>query len=149
MEYLVRGQYPVAKAIEAPASIPPGSERTFLQAEANAKAKNFDAAGAMYRKAIDIATRALDANLAGKKLATRIDALHAAGRLTNDLAEWAHQVRLDGNQGAHDDEELTEEQVSQLGSFAELFLTYTFTLPAMVRARKGEIENAAGAPDAD
>ncbi|WP_428992855.1 DUF4145 domain-containing protein [Stenotrophomonas maltophilia] len=90
----------------------------------------------MYRKALDVATRELDSNLAGKNLAPRIDALHKAGKLTDDLKDWAHLIRLDGNQGAHDDDELTREEVAQLASFTELFLTYAFTLPAQVAARK-------------
>jgi len=98
----------------------------------------------MYRKALDLATRQLDENLAGKNLAPRIDALHKAGRLTDDLKEWAHLIRLDGNQGAHDDDELSDDEIAQLASFTELFLTYTFTLPAQVAVRKAAAAQAAG-----
>ncbi|KIJ00528.1 hypothetical protein ST27_10250 [Xanthomonas phaseoli pv. phaseoli] len=92
----------------------------------------------MFRKALDLATRELDATLAGKTLVTRINALEAAGKLTSDLKEWAHLIRLDGNNGAHDDEELPADQIEQLRMFTELFLVYTFTLPADVRARKAQ-----------
>ncbi|UXY49872.1 DUF4145 domain-containing protein [Stenotrophomonas maltophilia] len=90
-----------------------------------------------------MATREIDPALAGKNLAPRIDALHKAGKLTDDLKEWAHLIRLDGNHGAHDDDELSEEEIAQLASFTELFLTYTFTLPAQVAARKAAAAEAA------
>lgn len=137
--------YPTEKSHIAPASVPAPAERAFLQGAQNAAVKNSDAAAAMFRKAIDIATRVLDSSLAGKNLAPRIDALHKAGKLTEDLKEWAHLIRLDGNQGAHDDDELSEDQIQQLQSFTELFLTYTFTLPAEVAAKKA-LAAAPGTP---
>jgi hypothetical protein len=135
--------YPKAKRLEAPEHISPTVQRAFLQGADNASRKQSDAAAAMYRKALDVATKELDSGLAGKNLAPRIDALHKAGKLTDDLKEWAHLIRLDGNQGAHDEEELSEEDVAQLASFTELFLTYTFTLPAQVAARKSAAAEAA------
>lgn len=134
--------YPVAERIEAPPHVSPVVRRAFEQGADNAKRRNMDAAAAMYRKAIDVATRELDSGLSGKNLAPRIDALHKSGKLTDDLKEWAHLIRLDGNQGAHDEQELGDQEISQLASFTELFLTYTFTLPARVAARKAAAEAA-------
>ncbi|PJL13327.1 hypothetical protein B9Y72_11330 [Stenotrophomonas maltophilia] len=128
--------YPAPERTDAPKHTSSVVRRAYEQGIDNAKRKNMDAAAAMYRKALDVATRELDAALAGKNLAPRIDALHKSGRLTDDLKEWAHLIRLDGNHGAHDDDELSMEEISQLASFTELFLTYTFTLPAQVAARK-------------
>jgi len=130
--------YPKPKVYEAPEHVPDAAKRAFLQAESNAAAGNFDAAAAMYRKSIDVGTRALDAGLANKLMFQRIEALSAKGALTPELTEWAHAVRLDGNQGAHDDDELTKEEMDQLASFARLFLVYTFTMPAQVAARKAD-----------
>lgn len=95
----------------------------------------------MFRKALDISTRELDQQLANKNLKPRIDALFNAGRLTSDLKDWAHQIRLDGNEGAHDEEELTPDQIRQLARFTELFLIYTFTLPAAVNRIKSEADS--------
>ncbi|WP_420009071.1 DUF4145 domain-containing protein [Xanthomonas sacchari] len=129
-------EYPKGKSLEAPANISVAVKRAFLQGVDNARRGHHDAAASMFRKAIDVATRELDSKLAEKNLAPRIDLLAAAGRLTQDLKEWAHLIRLDGNHGAHDDEELTTAEIEQLHAFTELFLTYTFTLPAQVKARK-------------
>lgn len=132
--------YPSPKRIEVPKHISATVQRAYEQGAHNAERGHSDAAAAMYRKALDVATRELDPSLAGKNLAPRIDALHAAGKLTSDLKEWAHVIRLDGNQGAHDEEELTAAEIEQIASFTDLFLTYTFTLPAQVKARKKEAE---------
>lgn len=129
-------QYPKAPPMEAPDGVSQAVQRAFLQGLDNAVRRNSDAAASMFRKAIDIATRELDQSLAGKVLAKRIDLLADAGRLTRDLQEWAHLIRLDGNQGAHDDVELSTAEIAQLQDFTRLFLVYTFTLPEQVNARK-------------
>lgn len=128
--------YPRPQSIKPPDHVPETADRAFTQAKDNQVRGNGDAAGAMYRKAIDVATRALDPVHASRPLASRIDALADAGRLTKSLQEWAHEIRLDGNDATHGDEELLPAEVAQLGAFTELFLTYTFTLPARVAARR-------------
>lgn len=134
----IRQYYPKATSLIAPSGTSAGVTRAFVQGLDNASRGHSDAAASMFRKALDIATRDLDVSFVGKNLATRIDLLAKAGRLTEDLKEWAHLIRLDGNQGAHDDDELTAKEIAQLRDFTELFLTYTFTLPAQVEARKAE-----------
>ncbi|PTA70497.1 hypothetical protein C9412_17130 [Stenotrophomonas sp. Nf1] len=141
---VITGIYPTPKRIEVPEHISAAVQRAYMQGSDNAARGHADAAAAMYRKALDVATRELDSSLAGKNLAPRIDALHKAGKLTDDLKEWAHLIRLDGNQGAHDDDELSSEEIFQLASFTELFLTYTFTLPAQVAARKAAAALSSG-----
>ncbi|MGL0787553.1 DUF4145 domain-containing protein [Xanthomonas translucens pv. undulosa] len=132
----ILARYPTPKTSAAPGGLSPAVARAYLQGVDNARRGHSDAAASMFRKAIDVATRELDPSFAGKNLAPRIDLLAEKGRLTADLKEWAHLIRLDGNQGAHDDEELTTAEIDQLHAFTELFLTYTFTLPAQVKARK-------------
>lgn len=133
---IVTGVYPEGESLEAPASISDAVKRAFLQGLDNSRRGNSDAAASMFRKAIDVATRELDPSTAGKLLAQRINLLADSGKLTEDLKEWAHLIRLDGNQGAHDDEELTPAEIEQLQEFTRLFLIYTVTLPAQVLARK-------------
>ncbi|MBZ3920417.1 hypothetical protein Xtri_13470 [Xanthomonas campestris pv. trichodesmae] len=94
----------------------------------------------MFRKALDVSTKELDPQSANRNLKPRIDALYQSGKLTADLKDWAHLIRLDGNEGAHDEDELTGEQIEQLESFTELFLIYTFTLPAEVSRRKEQAQ---------
>jgi hypothetical protein len=52
------------------------------------------------------------------------------------MKEWAHAVRLGGNNALHDPEEFSEKDAGDLRVFTELFLTYAFMLPAMLKAHK-------------
>ncbi len=134
--------YPAKETLDAPDHVSDAVRRPFVQGLDNAERGNSDAAASMFRKAIDVATRELDPSTTGKPLAKRIDLLADNGKLTSDLKEWAHLIRLDGNQGAHDDEELSRDEIEQLKEFTRLFLIYTFTLPAQVQARKEEASQA-------
>jgi len=100
--------------------------------------KNFDASGMMFRKTLDIATKSLGAN-PSKKLKSRIDELKNNQKITFDMAEWAHQIRIDGNDAAHEDELFTQEAAEALKDFTELLLMYTFTLPGMLAERKAAL----------
>lgn len=139
---VVASEYPEHLIPTAPEGVSQTVARAFIQGVDNARHGNADAAAAMFRKAMDVATREIDQSLARKNLAPRIDALASAGKLTSDLQEWAHLIRLDGNQGAHDDDELSEEEISQLQEFTRLFLTYTFTLPSQIKAKKAAAERS-------
>lgn len=138
----VVNSYPEREQHTAPHFTSKTVERTYLQGIDNARRKQNDAAAAMFRKALDVATCELDENLQKLSLASRINALFDAGRLTEDLKDWAHAIRLDGNKGAHGATELTDEEIAQLESFTELFLIYTFTLPAQVASKKMASEGA-------
>lgn len=48
---------------------------------------------------------------------------------------WAHEVRLGGNEAAHEDEPFSKEDAESLRNFIENFLTYAFTLPSAVKRR--------------
>lgn len=126
------GVYPDAEGTDAPEHISPAVARCLYQANQNAELRHWDASGAMFRKCLDLATKELDPTLAGLKLNGRINKLHEKGLLTDALKDWAHLIRLDGNDASHDEDELTDSEIKQLRSFTELFLLYTFTLPKQV-----------------
>ena len=58
--------------------------------------RNFDAAGTMFRKALDTAFTARFPELKGR-LVERIDGAAKSGALTQDMAQWAHRIRRLGN----------------------------------------------------
>jgi len=121
-----------------PELLPPDVERVYLQAERNFPIKgNEEAAGTMYRKALDIALKKIDPSLSGM-LGPRIKKLAEAGMLTTDIAEWAGTVRDVGNDAAHEEEPITREELIQLRSFSEMLLRYLFSLPGAVKKRRGE-----------
>lgn len=107
----------------------------FKQAVEARQREHYDAAGAMYRKALDVALKKIDPQLKGN-LATRIDQLAANNLLTPSLKEWAHTVRIDGNDATHDEDPFKKDEADQLHFFTQLVLTYLFTLPEQVRQRR-------------
>jgi hypothetical protein len=121
-----------------PELLPPDVERIYLQAERNFSiAGNEEAAGTMYRKALDVALKKIDPSLSGM-LGPRIEKLAKDGKLTTDIAEWSRTVKDVGNEAAHDEEPITREELTQLRSFSEMLLRYLFSLPGAVKKRRGE-----------
>jgi hypothetical protein len=127
--------WPTEIETKAPEHSPNNVTSFYLQGMDNLARKNYDAAGTMFRKSLDIALKRL--NQSGKgTLQQRIDNLPAAVAITPAMKEWAHQIRELGNDAAHEEDPFTEDEAKTLQAFTELFLTYTFTLPGMLEARK-------------
>lgn len=117
-----------------PLHIPENVKRFYVQGMENVK-RNFDAAGTMFRKALDASLRNLDPSGKGT-LKDRIDKLPADVGVTLSMREWAHEIRLLGNEAAHDDDPFTANEAADLQMFTELFLTYVFTLPLKLKERR-------------
>ena len=102
--FIVRAMYPKAEPPRVPAHIPDDLGSFFFQAADNLKRQNWDASGAMSRKVVDVSTQQLlqhDAKKFGS-IQARIDEVENRSLITDDLREWAHQIRLGGNEAAHD-----------------------------------------------
>lgn len=71
-------------------------------------------------------------------LAVRLDNLASRGILQPTLADWAKEVRLIGNQGAHFDpmQMVTIDDAKQLLSFVRELLKYLYELPAELARRR-------------
>jgi len=71
-------------------------------------------------------------------LAERLNALGVKGILHPTLSEWAREVRLVGNTGAHFDpiEQVTIEDAQQLVNFIRELLKYLYELPAELKRRR-------------
>jgi hypothetical protein len=119
-----------------PEDLPPDVERIYLQAERNFPVEgNEEAAGTMYRKALDVGLKKIDPAAKGV-LAARIKKLTADGKLTPDIAEWSDHIRDLGNDAAHEEAPPTREELTDLRNFTEMVMRYLFSLPALVQARK-------------
>jgi hypothetical protein len=128
-------QWPEPRAKAAPPDTPPSASRYFEQAVDSLNSNNFDAAGLMFRKALESATKAISPDSAKKPLAARIKDLVATHAITPALGTWADEIRLGGNDAAHEDEPFSEEDADALHNFCENFLRYAFTLPSAVQRR--------------
>lgn len=122
--------------------LPAAVERSFVQGEDNRIRRNNDASGTMYRKALDLATaekcKSLNIRLKQDTIFNRIEALskHQTNPLTPDMVEWAHIIRKDGNLASHDEVELTDKEIVELGNFTKMLLIYLYEMPERVKAFK-------------
>ncbi|WP_157182172.1 DUF4145 domain-containing protein [Methylobacterium sp. WSM2598] len=118
-----------------PDHLPPGTERALQQAERAFYRKDTDAAGMMYRRALETALKAKFPNVTGT-LYARIKALVDSHDLPPAIGEWAHEVRIIGNDAAHEDDSLSERDMTAMREFTDAVLRYAVTLPAEIELRR-------------
>lgn len=134
------GTWPTRTASTAPPHTPESVRRRFLEGEDAYQRHSWNAAVAMYRSALDVATKGMDGVPPGKTFYKRLEWLHENHRITPDIRSWADHVRIEGNEALHDPDDFTEEDAKPLRLFTEMFLRYVFELPGEVRAFRGETE---------
>lgn len=95
------------------------------------------------RAAAVMARRTLEAvadqySATGANLAARLQWLASNGRLHSTLADWAKEVRLVGNRGAHFDpiQDVSLEDARDLIAFVRELLKYLYELPADLARRR-------------
>jgi hypothetical protein len=105
------------------------------------------AAVIMGRAAIQRAVRKLDASGAGLK--AEINDLENRRVITSHLKEWAHEVRIAGDDAAHPDEmgEITQGEAEDSLRFMDAFLEHAIALPAAREEMKAR--RAAGSEKSD
>lgn len=130
---------PAPEAPKAPDHVPAAVARVFVQARDSQRRQQFDTAAMAYRKALDVALKLYEPEIGGM-MNQRINALADKHALTPALKDWAHHVRLIGNEGAHEPEEPTKQDVDDLEAFTESVLEYLFTLPERIRIRRARTE---------
>jgi hypothetical protein len=77
---------------------------------------------------------------AKKKLVKQIDELAERGLITEPLRQFAHEVRLEGNDGAHPDpdglSDVTEKDADDIIEFTREYMHHVYVMPAMLAKRK-------------
>lgn len=126
--------WPAPADIEAPLDTPDNVARIFVEAEESAKRNHRESAGMAYRRALELTLKDKAPTLRGT-LEKRIDALADGGKLTPDMAEWAHSIRTLGNEATHDEDVPTAEDITDLAAFTRIVLEYIYTMPAKVARR--------------
>lgn len=89
----------------------------------------------MYRRSLDLALKEAFPETKGA-LDAKLKKLVKEQKLPEALGEWAHEVRLIGNDGAHDLDGVSREDLLDARAFIDTVLKYLFTLPAQISARK-------------
>lgn len=119
-----------------PEYVPNNIQKFYLQAARNAQQGQYDAAGMMCRKVLESTTRDLGEKTGN--LYQRIEALASSHLITVAMRDWAHAIRLDGNEAAHEDDPMEKSTVLDMLNFTELMLMYAYTLPGMLAARQAK-----------
>jgi len=89
---------------------------------------------------MELALKSFSPDIEAWKIEKRIDRMAAENRITRELQTWAHELRLDGNEAVHGEDEATAEIADQMHEFCKFLLIYLYTLPAQVesaQARRG------------
>lgn len=141
--FTVRETWPSRRASSAPPHTPKPVAGRFVQGENAYQRGDWNAAVAMYRSTLDIATKGMAGVPPDQQFFPRLKWLAANQRITPEMEIWGHRVRLEGNDALHDPEEFTEEDATPLQLFTEMFLRYVFELPGEVQAFRGEAPDAA------
>lgn len=141
----VHGVWPPSLAIDAPQHLPEKVLRSYIEAAKARRAELWNAACSSYRRCLELALKEFAPDVAARALMGRIDKLAAEHRITPALQAWAHDLRLDGNEAVHGDEEATPEIAGQMHHLTYFLLTYLYTLPQQIEAAKARrAEDIAG-----
>jgi hypothetical protein len=80
------------------------------------------------------------------RLQIQIDEMAGKGLITEPLKQWAHEVRLGGNDGAHPDKDglkdVSEQDADEIVQFAREFLHHIYVMPAALAARQASRASA-------
>lgn len=125
--------------------VPARVQELFRQAARCRQLSLFDAAGAMFRKTIDVATKeiyATDYRLAEKRPAeaprARVAALGQLKILDEDIVELADVALMDGNDAAHDVDPYTPNEAAALQELTDDLLDRLFVKPARIARVKAK-----------
>ena len=114
--------------------------RFWAQAHQSANTEIWDAASVMCRSAMQAVLR--DKGASGRTLRDEIEDVGKKGLLPPIVMEWAHELRLLGNESAHPELDQTaanSQDVTDAIKFLDLLLHYIYDLPAKIgkyRARR-------------
>lgn len=127
--------------VGAPDFTPSNIAEVFLEGSTCVSMKCWNAAGAMFRTTIDLATKGLlppegePAVKVRRSLGLRLEWLFEHHLLPKELQELAEAVQQDGNDGVHD-ANLTEDDALDLHDFCQQLLTRIYTVPGRINDAK-------------
>lgn len=106
------------------------AEELYMQVQA--KPNFIKVSGNAYRATLERALCELAENDARARLDKRIENLFNNGKLTKDLKNFALHIRSLSGDASHTYNDFSLDELDELRLFTQLFLRYTFTLPAMI-----------------
>lgn len=135
--FSVVGLYPKVLHPKVPSYLPDAVAKAFREG-CEILDVSPDAAKGMFRKSLELGLKDLSPDVDAWKLEKRIDKMASLGLLTVDLKDWAHELRLDGNDAMHDSGETTKEDAIQTRELTRFVLMYLYTLPESVKSMRNK-----------
>lgn len=136
--FQIHNLWPAPRAPDVPDALPDEVRRSFLQGEKNFHSPDCEeAAATMYRRSLDLGLKLAYPEYKGD-LHKRIEKLVADHILPKAIGDWAHQIRLVGNDGAHDVEGVNRSDLIACRNFVDAVLRYSFSFPKMVADRRAD-----------
>ena len=107
--------------------VPAPVREAYLEAT-RIKDKSPNGAAALLRKALERACK--DRAAEGRTLHERIESLAKRGEFPPAILKATHLIRSFGNQGLHDEDDVSPEEVKAMKEFFETAMHYLYVLPA-------------------
>lgn len=129
--------YPT-KTRSAPKHWPAEVGRYWLQAQRSIEGSNWDAAALMARSALQLLLRRESAS--GNSLVKEIDDIASKGLIPPIMKDWAHELRVLGNDAAHPtpgDAGTSEKDAKRVVRFLRVLLTLLQDLPEDIKQYRG------------
>ncbi len=130
--FVVQFIYPEPKATEVPEHLPPAVSRAFKEGCEILRVSPSGAC-AQFRRALELGLKDLSPDIEASKLVRRIDRMADEGKLTPAIKEWAHKLRIDGNDAIHEIEETTAKEAMELENLTRFILIYLYSLPERIK----------------
>lgn len=127
-------------SLSPPEDLPDKVKKAFVEGADCLSIQAYNAAAAMFRLSIDLATKdylptdeseGCPTRRQRRELAARLDWLFESHKIPADLRDLAACVREDGNDGVHDGS-LDQHEAEDLADFAGALLTRIYTEPARI-----------------
>ncbi|WP_369326523.1 DUF4145 domain-containing protein [Alcaligenes nematophilus] len=133
--YVLRVEPPPLNHV-APPCTPENVAAYYVEALDGLHRQKWTSAASLLRKCLEVSLKAYSPEIEAWKLEKRIDKLASENKVTPALKDWAHELRLDGNEALHGDQPADEELATRMERLTYFLLTYLYTLPAQVAAAR-------------
>jgi hypothetical protein len=130
--------YPLGKPNDSvDPNVPKDIADDFREALRSRWGKNYKSTVVLCRRAIQ--SSAIDLKAKDAPLVAQIEDLFKKGKITEALKDFAHAIRLTGNDGAHPDKDglkdVGEKDADDIIAFTREFLHHVYVMPALLKSR--------------
>lgn len=124
--------------IKCSIEVPEIIQKIMIEARVTYAAQCYRSSAVMARRALEAIT--VDKGETEGKLFQRIKNLVTDGKIDKNLGEWATEIRLIGNSGAHYDpgDDVEKEDANQILMFIDQLINFVYILPSAISKRRNK-----------